>query len=101
VTELFYSRGCSVERLHTDTKLAPFGGTVLFVMSGEIVHEEGVNIEELQAAAAKLEADLGIELEIEETSAENNQNYEQDPVKSIDTSTLSQSGATSSQRADL
>ena len=36
VTELFFARGLRVDQLHTDTKIAPFGGTVLFLMDGII-----------------------------------------------------------------
>lgn len=40
VTELFFARGLRVETLHTDTKIAPFGGTVLFLMDGTIVADK-------------------------------------------------------------
>ena len=40
VTELFFARGLRVDQLHTDTKIAPFGGTVLFLMDGTIVADK-------------------------------------------------------------
>ena len=97
---MFYTRGCRVERLHTDTKLAPFGGTTLFIMDGEIVSENEVDMEELRAAVATLENDLGIDLEIEEMSPEDGHNFEQDPLKAVGMG-QSLSGAKSTQRADL
>jgi hypothetical protein len=33
---MFFQRGLRVELLHTNQKLAPFGGTVLFCMDGMV-----------------------------------------------------------------
>jgi len=64
VTELFYRHGCRVERLNTETQLAAFGGTELFIMDGQIVNDHPVDMDELKAAAFKLELDRAVEFEI-------------------------------------
>ncbi len=64
VTELFFARGLRVETLHTDTKIAPFGGTVLFLMDGTIVSDKTIDFEELSEASESLSSFLGIDLEL-------------------------------------
>jgi glycine cleavage system regulatory protein len=64
VTEMFFQRGLRVEVMHTQTKLAPFGGTVLFVMDGMVVAEKPIDMEELQAASEDLSNELNIDIDI-------------------------------------
>lgn len=91
VTELFFARGLRVDQLHTDTKIAPFGGTVLFLMDGIIcadrvsafhwqvsfvsthvrlhsrsipTHEQPIDFKELEEASESLSSFLGIDLEL-------------------------------------
>jgi len=64
VTELFYRRGCRVEHINTETQMAPFGGTELFIMDGQIVNDHPVDMDELRDAALKLELEMGLNFEI-------------------------------------
>jgi glycine cleavage system transcriptional repressor len=69
VTELFFARGLRVEKLHTDTKIAPFGGTVLFLMDGTIISDKAIDFEELEEASESLSSFLGIDLELKPVPA--------------------------------
>ncbi|GAB5035487.1 glycine cleavage system regulatory protein [Nannochloropsis oceanica] len=69
VTELFFARGLRVEKLHTETKIAPFGGTVLFLMDGTIISEKAIDFKELKEASDSLSSFLGIDLELKPVPA--------------------------------
>jgi glycine cleavage system transcriptional repressor len=64
VTELFFARGLRVEKLHTDTKIAPFGGTVLFLMDGTIISDKPIDFADLKEASESLSSFLGIDLDL-------------------------------------
>ncbi|CAM9388896.1 unnamed protein product [Discosporangium mesarthrocarpum] len=66
VTKFFADRGCNVDKLSSETRGAPFGGTTLFIMKGMVVSEEDIDMDVMKAEFQELESDLSVDLSLSE-----------------------------------
>merc|ERR1712196_469836 len=64
VTDMFRQRGLLIDRLKSDSEIAPYGGTELFKMKGTIISRRDVNLDRLVETVGALKNSLDIELDL-------------------------------------
>ncbi|CAM9724380.1 unnamed protein product [Choristocarpus tenellus] len=58
VTTFFADRGCRVDKLSSETRGAPFGGTTLFIMKGMVASDEAIDLPTLETSFKELEVTI-------------------------------------------
>jgi len=66
LTDLFKKYSIRVQDMHTDTELAPFGGTELFLLDAIVVSDTKFDTESFYEEIDQIQHQLGIDIDIEE-----------------------------------
>jgi len=65
VTDILKKYSIRIQDMHTDTELAPFGGTELFLLDGIIVCDKTFDSEHFEKDFQQLQDELGVDINIE------------------------------------
>lgn len=66
LTDLLKKYGIRVQDMHTDTELAPFGGTELFLLDAHVVSDSKFDVENFYREIDQIQDQLSIDIDIEE-----------------------------------